>query len=177
MKKGGSPFFLKQSDLYVYSSSISTNGEGGFAGALYQYTGSFHIYNSTINGNGAGFIGSTTTGKAYGGVYLREVTGELVNCTIHGDTSSNNGGGIGVFGTAAAPANLHIISSIVTGNMVKNASALGGGLYMNAADVTVNIHNSIISGNTRGTTGTGTASDVEGVAAAGWTKKPSVIGS
>lgn len=174
---GGGLHIEKQSDLYVYSSSISTNGAGGFAGALYQYTGSFHIYNSTINGNGAGFVGSTTTGKAYGGVYLREGTGELVNCTIHGNTSSNIGGGIGVFGTAAAPANLQIISSTVTGNMVKNASALGGGLYMNAADVTVNIHNSIISGNTRGTTGTGTASDVEGVAAAGWTKKSSVIGS
>lgn len=174
---GGGLHIEKQSDLYVYSSSISTNGAGGFAGALYQYTGSFHIYNSTINGNGAGFVGSTTTGKAYGGVYLREGTGELVNCTIHGNTSSNIGGGIGVFGTAAAPANLQIISSTVTGNMVKNASALGGGLYMNAADVTVNIHNSIISGNTRGATGTGTASDVEGVAAAGWTKKSSVIGS
>ena len=141
---GGGLHMEKQSDLFVYSSSISTNGAGGFAGALYQYTGSFHIYNSTINGNGAGFVGSTTTGKAYGGIYLREGNGELVNCTVHGNTSSGIGGGIGVYGTAAAPANLQIISSTVTGNMVKSTSALGGGLYMNAADVTVNIHNSII---------------------------------
>lgn len=174
---GGGLHIEKQSDLFVYSSSISTNGAGGFAGALYQYTGAFHIYNSTINGNGAGFVGSTTTGKAYGGVYLREGNGELVNCTVYGNTASNIGGGVGVYGTAAAPATLQVISSTITGNMVKSASALGGGLYMNAADVTVNIYNSIISGNSRGATGTGTASDVEGVAAAGWTKKSSVIGS
>lgn len=174
---GGGLHIEKQSDLFVYSSTISTNGAGGFAGAIYQYTGAFHIYNSTINGNGAGFVGSTTTGKAYGGIYLREGSGELVNCTIYGNTSSNIGGGVGVYGTAAAPANLQIISCTITGNMIKSTSALGGGVYMNAADVTVNIHNSIISGNSRGATGTGTASDVEGVAAAGWTKKSSIIGS
>lgn len=174
---GGGLHIEKQSDLFLYSSSISTNGAGGFAGALYQYTGSFHMYNSTINGNGSGFVGSTTAGKAYGGIYLREGNGELVNCTVHGNTSSGIGGGVGVYGTAAAPANLQIISSTITGNMVKNASTLGGGLYMNAADVTVNIYNSVISGNSRGVTGTGTVSDVEGVAGAGWTKKSSVIGS
>lgn len=173
---GGGLHIEKQSDLFVYSSSISANGAGGFAGALYQYTGAFHIYNSTINGNGAGFVGSTTTGKAYGGIYLREGNGELVNCTVYGNTASNIGGGIGVYGTAAAPANLQLISSTVTGNMVKSTSALGGGIYMNAADVTVNISNSIVSGNSRGAIGTGTVSDVEGVAAAGWTKKASVIG-
>jgi hypothetical protein len=72
-------------------------------------------------------------------------------------------------------ANLQIISCTITGNMVKSTSASGGGVYLNAADVTVNIYNSIISGNTKGATGTGTVSDVEGVAAAVWTKKSSVI--
>lgn len=172
---GGGMFFEKQSNLFIYDSAITANGAGGFAGALYQYTGAFHIYNSTINGNGAGFVGSTTTGKAYGGVYLREGNGELVNCTIQGNTASNIGGGVGVFGTAAAPANLQIISSTITGNQVKSASALGGGVYMNAADVSLTIHNSIISGNTRGATGTGTVSDVEGVAAAVWTKKSTIV--
>lgn len=172
---GGGLFFEKQANLYIYNSTISANGAGGFAGALYQYTGSFHIYNSTINGNGAGFVGSTTTGKAYGGVYLREGNGEFVNCTITANTASNIGGGIGVYGTAAAPANLQIISSTITANQIKNGSALGGGLYLNAVDATVNIYNSIVSGNTRGTSGTGTASDVEGVAGSAWTKKSTVI--
>jgi hypothetical protein len=174
---GGGMMFEKQSNLYVYDSNISANGAGSFAGALYQYTGAFHIYNSTINGNGAGFVGSGTTGKAYGGIYLREGTGEIVNSTIHGNTASNIGGAIGVFGTAAAPANLQVISCTITGNRVKSTSASGGGIYLNAADVTVNIYNSIISGNTKGATGVETVSDMDGIAAASYTKKSSIIGA
>lgn len=174
---GGGMFFEKQANLFIYDSTISANGAGSFGGALYQYTGAFHIYNTTINGNGAGFVGSTTTGKAYGAIYLREGSGELVNCTITGNTASNIGGALGVFGTAAAPSNLQIISSTITGNQVKSTSALGGGVYLNAVDVTVSVYNSIISGNTRGVTGTGTVSDIEGVTNSVWTKKSSIISS
>lgn len=168
---GGGLFLDKQSILYAYDATISTNGAGSFAGALYQYTGAFHMYNTTIDGNGAGSLGSTTAGKAYGGIYLREGTGELVNCTVYGNTSSAIGGGIGVYGTASAPASLDMVSTTVSGNKVKSATASGGGVYSNSLFGTINVYNSIISGNTKGATGTEGVSDVDGVNGYAWSKK------
>jgi hypothetical protein len=173
---GGGLFVEKQSTLFCYGATISTNGAGSFAGALYQYTGAFYIYNTTIDGNGAGYVGSTTTGKAYGGIYLREGTGVLVNCTVYGNTASNIGGGIGVYGTASAAASLDIVSTTVSANKVKSATASGGGVYSNSLFGTINVYNSIISGNTKGVTGTETFSDVDGVAGYAWNKRYTIAG-
>lgn len=168
---GGGLFIEKQSTLYVYNSSISSNGAGSFAGGLYQYTGAFHMYNTTIDGNGAGGVGSATAGKAYGAVYLREGSGELVNCTVYGNTSSNIGGAVGVYGTASAGATLDIVSSTITANKIKSTTASGGGLYSNSLFGTINVYNTIISGNTKGATGTESVSDVDGVAGFAWSKR------
>ena len=174
---GGAIFIFGNSKLFINNSTISNNGAGGFAGALYAYTGTFHMYNTTVDGNGAVGVGSTVAGKAYGGVYLREGTGELVNCTIYGNTSSNIGGGVGAYGTASVPATLTIISSTITGNRIKHATAKGAGVYINAvaANATVNIYNSIVSGNTAGPTGTENVSDVDGAVGFAWTKKYSAV--
>lgn len=173
---GGAIFIFGRSMLYTNHSAITTNGAGGFAGALYAYGANFHMYNTAVDGNGAGGVGSTVAGKAYGGVYLREGTGILVNCTVYGNTASNIGGGVGAYGTASAPASLTIISSTITGNKIKHASAKGAGVYVNAtaANATLNIYNSIVSGNTAGATGTENVSDVDGAAGFAWTKKYTV---
>jgi hypothetical protein len=173
---GGAIFMDKLSNLFTYNTTITNNAAGSFAGALYQYTGGFHMYNTTIDGNGAGGLGSGVTGKAYGGIYLREGSGEMVNCTLYGNTASNIGGGIGVFGTTTAPATLDLVSTTITANKVKG-SANGAGLYVNALFCTINIYNSIISGNTKGATGTETASDIEGVAGFTWSKKNAIVGN
>lgn len=174
---GGGIFMDKQSVLYTYHTTFSANGAGGFAGAAYVYTGACHFYNTTFEGNGAGFVGSGTAGKAYGGLYLREGTGELVNCTVYGNTASNIGGGIGVYGTAAAPASLDVVSCTISGNQVKSATAGGAGLYSNSLFGTINVYNTIISGNTKGATGTEAASDVEGVAGFTWGKHNTLVGN
>ncbi|MDX9883333.1 MAG: hypothetical protein RBS73_14825 [Prolixibacteraceae bacterium] len=170
---GGAIFIFGRSMLYTNHSAITTNGAGGFAGALYAYGANFHMYNTAVDGNGAGGVGSTVAGKAYGGVYLREGTGTLVNCTVYGNTASNLGGGVGAYGTVSTPATLTIISSTITGNKIKHASAKGAGVYVNAtaANATLNIYNSIVSGNTAGPSGTENISDVEGAAGFAWTKK------
>ncbi len=174
---GGALFINKRAFLYTNNSTISTNGAGGFAGGLYVYAASFHLYNTTVDRNGAGGVGSATGGKAYGGIYLREGTGMLVNCTVYGNTASNIGGAVGAYGTASAHATLTVISSTITGNMIKHATATGAGIYMNAAaaNATLNIFNTIVSGNTAGTSGTENISDVAGAAGFGWSKKYTVV--
>lgn len=97
-------------------------------------------------------------------MYLREGSGELVNCTVYGNTSSNIGGALGVYGTASAGATLDIVSSTITANKVKSTMASGGGVYSNSLFGTINVYNTIVSGNTKGATGTENVSDVDGVA-------------
>ncbi len=163
---GGAIVMDKQSTLTVRNSSIVNNAAGSFAGAMYIYSSTLHMYNSTVSMNSSGGAGSTTANKNYGGVYLREGTAVMVNCTLQGNTSSQSGGAIGVYGTAANPASLYVVSSTITGNMVKHASSGGAAMHINSASstCTVNLINSVISGNTRGATGTETASDITGAA-------------
>lgn len=175
---GGGMFIDKQSVLFINNSAITSNAAGSFGGGLYIWLSNFHVFNSTIDGNGAGGLGSTTAGKAYGGAYVREGSrGEFVNCTVFGNTSSNIGGGIGIYGTASAPTVVSIISNTISGNKIKNATAKGGGIYVNAAaaNATLNIYNSIISGNTIGVTGTENISDVDGAVGYAFSKKQTVV--
>lgn len=158
------------------NSSLTGNAAGGFAGALYVYSASFDLFNTTIDGNSAGGAGSAVAGKYYGGVYLREGKGNLVNCTVYGNTCSGAGGGIGVYGTASAPATLNIISTTITGNKAIGAGN-GGGIYVNAtsANAVVTLYNSILSGNTGGPGGTENVSDAGGAAGYALGKKYSVV--
>lgn len=174
---GGGVFIDGGASLEMNGGIISNNSAGGFAGGIYVMKSSCRIYNMTIEKNAAGGVGSAVAGKAYGGVYIRESQGLLVNCTILENTSSNIGGGVGVYGTAASPATTDVISCTIIGNQVKHASALGGGIYVNAAasGALVNVFNSIISGNTRGVDGNNFVSDEEGASGYVVTNKYSVI--
>lgn len=174
---GGGVFIDGGASLEMDGGVISNNSAGGFAGGVYVMKSACRIYNMTIEKNAAGGTASAVAGKAYGGVYIREGQGLLVNCTILENTSSNIGGGLGIYGTAASPATTDVISCTITGNKVKHASALGGGIYVNASasGASVNVYNSIISGNTRGTDGNNFVSDEEGASGYVVTNKYSVI--
>ncbi len=174
---GGAITCYTRSVLYMNQSVVSANGAGSFAGGLYGYGASFYVYNTTFEGNGAGGVGSTVASKHYGGVYLREGTGRLVNCTIHGNTSSANGSGIGVYGTAAVPGVLDVISCTITGNKAISATGKGAGIFVNAnaTNSVVNLYNTILSGNTAGATGTEGVSDIDGAAGYAYGKKYTVV--
>lgn len=161
---GGGVFVDGGASLEMNGGKVSNNSAGGFAGGIYVMKSICRIFNVTVEKNAAGGTGSAVAGKAYGGVYIREGQGVLVNCTISENTASNIGGGLGVYGTAASPAATDIISCTISENKVKHSSALGGGIYVNAsaAAATVNVYNSIVSGNTRGADGTNFVSDEEG---------------
>lgn len=161
---GGGVFVDGGAILEMNGGKVINNSAGGFAGGVYAMKSICRIYNMTIEKNAAGGAGSAVSGKAYGGVYIRESQSLLVNCTISENTSSNIGAGFGIYGTAASPATADLISCTITENRLKHASALGGGVYVNAAatSASVNVYNSIISGNTRGVDGNNFASDEDG---------------
>ena len=173
---GGGIVIDSGASLEMDGGHIINNSAGSFAGGIYVMQSTFRLFNVLIEKNSAGGTGSTVTGKAYGGVYVRESQGVLVNCTIFENTASNIGGGLGVYGTTSNPATTDIISCTITENEIRHASALGGGLYVNSAASTavVNIYNSIISGNTRGTDGTNFVSDIDGASGYVVTRKKSI---
>ncbi len=174
---GGGVFVDGGATLEMNGGKVTNNSAGGFAGGVYAMKSICRIYNMTIEKNAAGGAGATVTGKAYGGVYIRESQSLLVNCTISENISSNIGAGFGIYGTAASPATADLISCTITENRLKNASALGGGVYVNAAaaGASVNVYNSIISGNTRGVDGNNFASDEDGASGYVITNKYSVV--
>ncbi|WP_018669427.1 BACON domain-containing protein [Bacteroides gallinarum] len=174
---GGGVFVDGGASLEMNGGYVANNSAGGFAGGVYVMKAACRIFNVTVEKNAAGGIGSAVAGKAYGGVYIREGQGVLVNCTISENTASNIGGGLGVYGTAASPAAADIISCTISENRVKNATALGGGIYVNApaAAATVNVYNSIVSGNTRGSDGTNFVSDEEGASGYIVTNKNTIV--
>lgn len=174
---GGGVFIDGGATLEMNGSSILNNSAGGFAGGLYVMKSVCRVFNTTVGQNSAGGTASVASGKAYGGVYIRESQGVLVNCTILGNTASNIGGGIGVYGTSSSPAAVDIVSCTVSENKVIHSSALGGGVYVNASSgaATVNVYNSIVSGNTRGVDGTNFVSDEAGASGYIITNKNSVV--
>lgn len=140
--------FINGATAYINHTSITGNIAGGVGGGI-QTLGSskLFMYNSTIANNKSGSLG--TAGRAAGGIYHRNNSvGQLVNCTIFGNSGTGNGGGICTHDKAV----LDIISSTISGN----SSLTGGGIF-NTSGCTVNLHNSIVSNNE------GTIRDISGV--------------
>src|SRR5690606_35068783 len=122
--------------------TISGVGAGiyAFSGSQPTYT---YIYNSTVaynNNNGAGLSETRRGGGFYG--RERSVT-MIVNSTFY-ENIGGHGAGISLYGTAAAPSRLDVINTTITGNKGYNN---GGGIEL-TSNTTLNIFNSILSGNT-----------------------------
>lgn len=79
-----------------------------------------------------------------GAVYSREYSETvLVNCTVHGNTGGN-GGGIALYGASGKESKMTLVSCTVTGN---TSLFVGGGVEFTPY-TTMNVYNTVVSGNT-----------------------------
>lgn len=140
--------FIDASTVFFNNCAIVNNSCTGVGAGIYSFNTSAptytYIYNTTVanNNNDANAANQTRRG---GGFYGREnsVT-VIVNSTFYGNTGGS-GAGICLYGATGKNAKLDIISSTISSN---NAYNNGGGIEIANAFTTVNIYNSIISGNT-----------------------------
>lgn len=146
----GASFWFASSTLRVNNSNIIGNKNSG-VGAIQIITSSKgYFYNTTIANNVAG-LGSTTTSRNGSGIYVRDGSQvQVVNCTIYGNESNGNGAGIALHTSniTTLPNTLEVISSTITGNKSKLLNPSTAGIFALTAGCTINIHNSIVSGNT-----------------------------
>ncbi len=123
--------------LTMNECNISNNQSAGIASALQVQNSKSNVYNSTISNNKAN--------GNIGGCYLREGSENYwVNCTIYGNETNGYGGGLAIYGTATSKTNAQLISSTISSNQ---SATTGGGINIANTNGTLNIHNSIISGN------------------------------
>jgi len=143
----GGGVFNEAATVYFNDCEISNNTISGVGAGIYAFSGSqptyTYIYNSTVaynNNNGAGLSETRRGGGFYG--RERSVT-MIVNSTFY-ENIGGHGAGISLYGTAAAPSRLDVINTTITGNKGYNN---GGGIEL-TSNTTLNIFNSILSGNT-----------------------------
>lgn len=165
----GGGIWNEVSTVYVNNSTINNNKITGVGGGVYAINSTAsttsgipqtYLFNTTISNN-------TASHKA--GYYGREKSvGVMVNCTIYGNActiaTGNTGGGVSLYtgttGNAANPVSLDIINSTITNNSSVATLDDGGGIRVNDAYCTLNIYNSIVSGNTVGVDGSLRAGDI-----------------
>jgi len=133
------------STIYLINSSVSSNENSGVAGGIYAYHATLpsktYLFNTTLDNN-------ASTHKA--GYYGRENSQAIfVNCTVYGNTSkhaTSSGAGICVYANATTT-RTDIISTTITNNISLGTADASGGIRINDGNCTVNIYNSIVSGN------------------------------
>ena len=157
------------STVYLINSAVSFNGNSGVGGGIYAFNASVpsrtYMFNTTIDNNYAAH-------KA--GYYGRENSiGLMVNCTVYGNNSThatNSGAGICLYANTTN-VRFDLISSTVTGNISNGTADASGGIRVNDANCTLNIHNSIISGNLGG----GNVGDIYAPAGINYSKANTII--
>jgi hypothetical protein len=119
---------------------IDGNGTGNSVGANgggISHSGILIINNSTLKNNKAGALGSG------GAINMEAGTATLTNCTIHKDTSGNNGGAIFANNTST----LNLINCTITNNTaLRNDGFSSGGIYYHQG--VLNMTNTILANNT-----------------------------
>ena len=133
--------------------SLIKGNETGHGGAVHLFANSgnteavdIQFVNTEISGNTANARG--------GGVYIRSkadvgARADFINCTICGNQCASYGSGIEVYSdNASYPSVARIVSCTITGNTATSANtAYGGAVTTENAGTSVEIYNSIISGN------------------------------
>ena len=131
--------------LYMKDCQVKGNTNTGVGAGIYclnnnKTTNKVYIYNTAFLNNATD--GSKASRRG-GGAYLREGSeGIIANCTFAGNTGAN-GSAIALYGTATLSSKLTVASCTITGNESKFYGALESG-----PNTTLNIYNSIVSGNT-----------------------------
>lgn len=144
----GTTIFNSASILRMDGCTLSDNSCTGVGCGVYNFDASgskrtsvAYIANSFFSNNATDASAASRRG---GGYYGREGSeGVIINSTFERNVGGN-GGGIAVYGTTAYPAKLTVVSCTITGNEAKNNA---GGLEYTFGQATVNVYNSIISGN------------------------------
>ena len=125
-----------------------SNETAGAGAAVYAYTNTqdviVTIADSEISGNKA-------TGRG-GAVYARaaaaSTTLNIANTTIFNNKAGHMGSAVAFYGTATSPVVAQIISSTITDNTSTNETQnYGGAIGIETAGITVNLYNTIVSGN------------------------------
>ena len=173
-KANGGLFNAEESESTFRNCEFTSN-TGANGACIWNFAGTLSLYNCLLKDNkgtgvGAGVynyanggilsklymvgceVANNSAGASQGGaIYAREGSENvLINCTIYGN-SCKKAAGVAVYGTAAAPAALTMISCTVTGN--KATASEGGGVEVLNANGTLNMYNSIVAGNTSVTAG------------------------
>lgn len=143
----GGGIYNEGATVILESSSVTGNTISGVGAGIYAFSGSqptyTYVYNSTIAYNNNDAVGLNQSRRG-GGFYGRERSvSVIVNSTFYENTGGD-GAGISLYGTAAAPSRMDIISSTITRN---NGFRNGAGIEF-TANTTLNVRNSIVSGNT-----------------------------
>lgn len=108
------------------NSSVGTKG-----GAISISGGTFQLTQSTFVNNSIGQTGTLATG---GAIYCNARSYRIANCTIYGNSSTGNGGGMYLDSSAGAGDQ---DSALIYCTITKNsANSYGGGLYTKASDIT-----------------------------------------
>lgn len=135
----GGGLWNDNSTVYLMDCNVSNNTtKTGVAAGIYGFntggaTSTTYMFNTTISNNTSGAHSAAYYGRA-GSV------GVMVNCTLFGNKTASNadGGAINLHGGGM----LDVISSTITANSART----GGGIRCQA-NCTINLINSIVSGN------------------------------
>ena len=173
----GTGIWNDNSIVTLNNCTVNSNTTTGLCAGIYAVNSTkvskTYMYNTTISNNTAG----TRTGY-----YGRENSvGIMVNCTVYGNSCTNattGGAGISLYsaatGSATTAARLDIINSTITNN-TNLATETSGGIRLNDAYCTLNIYNSIVSGNTAGAVGSKVVGDIVLLNSATYTRKNTIF--
>lgn len=171
----GTGIWNDNSTVTINNCNISNNQTTGACAGVYAVNSTkvstTYMNNTTISNNSAG------SRTAY---YGRENSiGVMVNCTVYGNSATLAGAGVCLYtataGSSTKAMRLDIINSTITNNSSVTATETSGGIRVNDAYCTLNIYNSIVSGNTVGAAGSKVAGDIALLNSAVYTKKNTII--
>lgn len=137
VSSNGVGMWLRNSTGTFNNCTVAGNETSGVGSGVYIYTtAKLNMNNCTIANNIAGARG--------GAIYARGTSDAvLINCTISGNSATNYGGGIHTYGSSV----IDVISSTITNNNAPN----GGGVHNTDSNgCSINLYNSIVSGNFNG---------------------------
>ncbi|MDO9634281.1 MAG: right-handed parallel beta-helix repeat-containing protein [Paludibacter sp.] len=145
----GASMWIDASNIDVFNSSFIGNKNTGVGAIQIIANAKANFYNSTIANNVSGY-NHTTTSRNGSGIYIRNGSQvQVVNCTIYGNESNGNGAGIALHTTTAfTGTSVDVVSTTIANNkslLLDNSTA---GIFALTTGCAVNIHNSIVSGNT-----------------------------
>lgn len=126
----------KISNNIISNNTAYSNGDGG--GGILCYNSNSIISGNIISGNTAAFGGG-------GGISIGSGSPVIINNTISNNTASNGGGG-GIYCDYSSP--------VINNNTISNNSAEKGGALFFTLYSSLSIYNTILWGNTAGTSGT-----------------------